>query len=56
MIFEKNDLVTDFEEREKTLRLSIREKEKQFNEERNRLTKKGEQLAKNLTDMQAKIG
>jgi hypothetical protein len=56
MIFEKNDLVTDFEEREKMLRLSIREKEKLFNEERNKLTKKAEQLAKDLADMQAKAG
>lgn len=32
MIFEKNDLVNEFEEREKTLRLSMREKDKQSTE------------------------
>lgn len=40
MIFAKNDSVTEFEEREKTLRLTIREKEKQLTDERNRLAKK----------------
>ncbi len=56
MIFEKNDLVNEFEEREKTLRLSMREKDKQSTEQRNRLTKKGDQLAKDLAEMQAKSG
>jgi hypothetical protein len=32
MIFEKNDLVNEFEEREKALRLSMRDKEKQSSE------------------------
>ena len=55
MIFEKNDLVNDFEEREKTLRLSIKEKQKQFNEEKNKLIKKNEYLAKELLQLQAKL-
>jgi hypothetical protein len=56
MIYSKNDLVTEFEEREKTLRLSIREKEKQFTEEKNKLNKKNDQISKDLADLQAKLG
>jgi hypothetical protein len=52
MIFEKNDLVTEFEEREKTLRAGLREKERLFQEERNKLQKKVDQLNLLTTDSQ----
>lgn len=52
MIFEKNDLVTDFEEREKTLRAGLREKERLFQEERSKLQKKVDQLALLAADSQ----
>ena len=55
MIFQKNDLVNDFEEREKTLRLTMKEKQKQFNEEKNKLIKKNENLSKELLEIQAKL-
>ena len=55
MIFQKNDLVNDFEEREKTLRLTMKEKQKQFNEEKNKLIKKNENLSKELLQIQAKL-
>lgn len=45
-------MVTQFQEREKNLRFGFKEKEKQFAEERNKLTKKIQQLTKDSTDNQ----
>ena len=46
MMYEKNDSISQFEEIEKTLRLGLKEKEKQFAEEKARLTKRIDQLVK----------
>jgi hypothetical protein len=39
MLIEKNDLIIDFEEKERAFRLGFKEKEKLFNEEKTKLMK-----------------
>jgi hypothetical protein len=46
MIYEKNNLVDSFEERERNLRLGFKEKEKTFTDEKNRLAKRLESLTR----------
>jgi hypothetical protein len=44
MLIDKNDLIVEFEEKERALRLSFREKEKAWNEEKTRMFKQIEAL------------
>jgi hypothetical protein len=53
MIFEKNDLVNDFEEREKQLRGNLHERERAINEEKVRLAKRLEQMTSLYNDLKA---
>ena len=47
MLIEKNDLIVDFEEKERAMRLALKEKQKVWNEEKTKLFKNIETLNNN---------